>query len=319
MKPIFSRSFVVVAAFACLLSNGAFAAGGGGNMGGPSPGGIGGGSGSDLTAVFEEGVEQLADGDCKKAEKSFRKVLRKVPKSPEVNYLRGVALQCQGKHKAAARYLKKARRYDRDLYAAYAKLGIAYLALEEREDAEEQLEDLAQMIESCDGDCAPKLLRAHADLTEAMERVDSGQEASSETGSGEPHGLLKTPAERESSQTAYVDAVRLINSREFPAAIMALRRLSERIGPHPDVLNYLGYAHRQLGLFADAEAYYEQALAIDPMHRGANEYLGEMWIELGRMKEAGERLAMLDRICPFGCAEFEELKRRIEASVAKTD
>jgi len=322
-RSLVRRSFVypVLTALLYLAPDAALAAGGGGggNMGGGSPGGFGGRSGADLTETFEEGVQQLADGECKLAEKSFRKVLRAVSKNPEANYLRGLALQCQGEHKAAARYLKKARRYDRKFYAAYEKLGVSYLALDDREDAEEQLEDLAEMIEDCDGDCSSKLMRAHADLKAAIEGVDAESAASPETAPGEPHSLLKTPADHARSQAAYLDAVQLINARDFPAAIASLRRLAETTGPHPDVLNYLGYAHRQLGLFEAAQAYYEQALAIDPMHRGANEYLGEMWIELGRMNEARERLSVLDRICPFGCAEFEDLKRRIEARAATAD
>ena len=91
--------------------------------------------------------------------------------------------------------------------------------------------------------------------------------------------------------------------------------MSATIGPVPDVLNYLGYAHRRLGRFEESLSYYEQALALDPMHRGANEYLGELFVELGRIEQAEGRLAVLDRACPFGCAEYEDLKRRIESRV----
>jgi hypothetical protein len=37
-----------------------------------------------------------------------------------------------------------------------------------------------------------------------------------------------------------------------------------------------------------------------------------MWVELGRVEEARGRLAILDEACPFGCAEYEDLKRLIE-------
>ncbi|MBW2231407.1 MAG: hypothetical protein JRG92_15150 [Deltaproteobacteria bacterium] len=57
----------------------------------------------------------------------------------------------------------------------------------------------------------------------------------------------------------------------------------------------------------------QQDLALEPMHRGANEYLGELFLELGRIDRAKERLAVLDRACPFGCAEYEDLRRRIES------
>ncbi len=51
------------------------------------------------------------------------------------------------------------------------------------------------------------------------------------------------------------------------------------------------------------------------MHRGAKEYMGELFVELGEIDRAEERLAVLDRACPFGCAEYEDLKRRIESRV----
>jgi len=290
----------------------ASAAGGGGGGGDL---GAGSGRGPDLNEVFREGVELLAEGDCKRAERKFRTVVKAVARNPEANYLRGAALQCQGKHKAAARYFKKAARYDEKMYAAYEKLGISYLALGKQEDAETQLERLETLERGCDAKCPVKLREARSKLARAIAGPDETE--SDETGDaagtdGEHSLLFDSVAD---PQTAYLGAVQLINSGRFEEAIEELRRLTGAIGPHADVLNYLGYAHRRLGLFDPALAYYEQALAIDPLHRGANEYLGEMWAELGRFGEARRRLAVLDEACPFGCAEYEDLKRVIELRV----
>jgi tetratricopeptide (TPR) repeat protein len=115
--------------------------------------------------------------------------------------------------------------------------------------------------------------------------------------------------------SAYLGAVERINAGEFDTAILELRTLLAAIGPTPDVLNYLGYAHRQRGRFDESLAYYQQALALDPNHLGANEYLGELYVELGHIELARERLALLDGLCPFGCAEYEDLKRRIESRI----
>ena len=124
------------------------------------------------------------------------------------------------------------------------------------------------------------------------------------------HGLLFDPVGQ--PQASYLAAVSLINSERFEEAIQTLRLLLSTLGPHPDVLNYLGYSNRRLGHFEKAQRYYEQALAIDPKHRGANEYLGEMWVELGRSEEARARLSALEDACPFGCVEYEDLRRLIE-------
>ena len=94
-----------------------------------------------------------------------------------------------------------------------------------------------------------------------------------------------------------------------------LDRLAQLTGPHPDVFSALGYAHRQSSEFESARIHYERALELDPWHRGANEYLGEMWVELGRIDAATARLATLRKACPFGCAEYRDLERVLEAAL----
>lgn len=299
--------WIVVCLVLCVQA--ASAAGGGGGGGGAGLG-AGGLRGPDLSEVFRDGVELLADGECKKAERKFRIIVKAVSRNPEANYMRGVALQCQGKHKAAARYLKKAARYDEKMYAAYEKLGISYLALGKEKDAQSQLGRLESLKQGCHERCPATLLKAHARLASAI--AGPGAEEIDPAGSDQHSLLFERTAE---PQASYLSAVQLINSERFEQAIGELRHLTATIGPHPDVLNYLGYAYRRLRLFDRAQAYYEQALTLDPLHRGANEYLGEMWVELGRLEEARGRLAVLDEACPFGCAEYEDLKTVIESRV----
>ena len=79
------------------------------------------------------------------------------------------------------------------------------------------------------------------------------------------------------------------------------------------MLNYLGFSHRKLGNYEEAERYYLRALEIEPEHRGANEYIGELYLETDRPELAEERLQVLDDACFFGCEEYDELKEAIEA------
>ena len=58
---------------------------------------------------------------------------------------------------------------------------------------------------------------------------------------------------------------------------------------------------------------YQKALAIDPEHLGANEYLGELYLQTGDLAKAKERLETLDDVCIFGCDEFDDLKQAIKA------
>ena len=72
-----------------------------------------------------------------------------------------------------------------------------------------------------------------------------------------------------------------------------------------DTLNYLGFTTRKLGDYENGEKYYLQGLAIDPDHKGINEYLGELYVATNRHNLAIERLEVL-KGC--NCEEYEELK-----------
>ena len=115
------------------------------------------------------------------------------------------------------------------------------------------------------------------------------------------------------SATAYEEAAALVEAADYRDAIRRLEKLDRRDPGNADVLNLLGYSHRKLGELEAAFDYYRQALAADPAHRGANEYLGELYLETDRLEEAEERLATLDRACPAGCEERRELAEAIDA------
>lgn len=105
---------------------------------------------------------------------------------------------------------------------------------------------------------------------------------------------------------------KLIKGEKYQQAIT---EIDEALGDTPDdadLLNLVAYSHRKLGHFEIALENYLKALKIDPEHRGANEYLGELYLQLGQPEKAEERLAVLDKECFFGCEEYDELKQAIE-------
>jgi len=79
--------------------------------------------------------------------------------------------------------------------------------------------------------------------------------------------------------------------------------------------NLLGYALRKKTPpdLTTAEVHYKRALEIDPKHRLALEYYGELFLMKGDLAGAEAMLARLDKVCFFGCEEFRDLK----ASVAR--
>ena len=88
-----------------------------------------------------------------------------------------------------------------------------------------------------------------------------------------------------------------------------LEKAYDKDKKNADILNYLGYTLRKTGELKKAEIYYLLGLEFDPAHFGINEYLGELYVQTGRIELAKERLEVL-KGCK--CEEFEELKELIE-------
>jgi tetratricopeptide (TPR) repeat protein len=102
-------------------------------------------------------------------------------------------------------------------------------------------------------------------------------------------------------------------SREnYETAISELKKALSKSPDDADLLNLLAYSQRKLMSFDEAMINYQKALKIDPEHRGANEYLGELYLQLGQPDKALERLKVLDDACFFGCREFDDLEEAIE-------
>ena len=77
--------------------------------------------------------------------------------------------------------------------------------------------------------------------------------------------------------------------------------------------NLLGYALRKKTPpdFGAAETHYKRALEIDPKHRHAMEYYGELFLMKGDLAGAEAMLARLNKACVFGCEELRDLKAAI--------
>lgn len=101
-----------------------------------------------------------------------------------------------------------------------------------------------------------------------------------------------------------------IEAQNYRGAVALLEDILEGSPNSADALNLLGYSHRKLGNKEKALAYYTKALDVDPKHVGANEYLGELYLEMKDLAKAEERLAVLKSACS-SCEEYEELKDAI--------
>ena len=124
-------------------------------------------------------------------------------------------------------------------------------------------------------------------------------------------------SERPTRQSDYDKAVRAVKSGSYQQAVNLLEKVVARDSGNADAYNFLAFSHRKLGRFDPAMRFYRKALAIDAKHKGANEYIGELYLELGNLAKAEEHLSKLDDICWLGCEEYDDLKAAIKRYEAK--
>ena len=93
--------------------------------------------------------------------------------------------------------------------------------------------------------------------------------------------------------------------KRYQKAQKLLIQSNEKFPNKADTLNYLGFTTRKLGDYKNGEKYYLQGLAINPTHKGINEYLGELYVATNRHNLAIERLEVLKNC---NCKEYEDLK-----------
>ena len=129
-------------------------------------------------------------------------------------------------------------------------------------------------------------------------------------------GLDSKPAAKQDPN--YIEAKKHIDAGNFTGAVPLLEQVVAIDPKNADAYNYLGYSQRKSGNGEAALVSYQKALALVPDHRGANEYLGELYLEMGDLDKAKERLEVLDDACFFGCDEHRELKEAISAYMDKT-
>jgi tetratricopeptide (TPR) repeat protein len=109
----------------------------------------------------------------------------------------------------------------------------------------------------------------------------------------------------------YALAQTAITQQDYQSAVSHLNNVLVSQPNNPDVLNLMGFSKRKMGDQTGAMEYYDKALSLQPNHVGANEYLGELYLEMKLPAKAQERLDVLQQVCG-SCEEYGELKEKIE-------
>ncbi len=130
-----------------------------------------------------------------------------------------------------------------------------------------------------------------------------------------PHAVLAADTSEPATAAApdkLSEARVLIKARKWSEAVTELKRVNDPASA--DWNNLMGFSIRR-GSSPDLDAserYYNEALRINPGHRGALEYSGQLYLMKGDLASAEKRLAVLDKACTFGCDEYTDLKKAIE-------
>jgi tetratricopeptide (TPR) repeat protein len=109
-----------------------------------------------------------------------------------------------------------------------------------------------------------------------------------------------------------------IKAQDYKAAIEELTPMLTS-NQHADVYNLMGFSLRKTGDYKQAYTFYRKALDFDPEHKGALEYLGELYVETGQIDKAKENEARLRALCPSGCEELADLQKAIGSASAKVN
>jgi len=109
-----------------------------------------------------------------------------------------------------------------------------------------------------------------------------------------------------------------IKANDYQAALAELKVLADT-HQHADVYNLMGFSLRKAGDYQTALIFYKKALDFDADHKGAREYLGELYVETGNLVKAREQLAALTKLCPQGCEEREDLEQALASATPKTN
>jgi tetratricopeptide (TPR) repeat protein len=281
--------------------------GSGGSGGGGMPGGMSGMSEQyDPAQEYQRGEAALQVGKYRDAEDAFQHVVDSTPRAAKAWLMLGMARTGLGDEKGAEKAYERSVKLDDTSIDAHRELAMAYLKLKQPDKANAEVAALKARAAACNDTCPDA-----ADLKAALDAIQAAM------GSGTPSAANTAPpglslAMPQMGDGAYVRAVSLINERRWDEALAALDKAETAIGPHPDILTYKGYVWRKKGDWSQAESYYRQALAMNPDHRGATEYYGELKVLEGDVAGAKVMLAKLDAACSYGCAEAEELRLWID-------
>ena len=128
---------------------------------------------------------------------------------------------------------------------------------------------------------------------------------------GKAHAAGSSDAPEAEDLAEMAQARDMIKGERYKQAIPLLNKVIAEQPKNADALNLLAYSQRKTDDVQASTANYKKALVIDPSHKDAREYIGELNLRLVDLAYAEKHLKRLDSICFSGCEQNDELTAAI--------
>jgi Flp pilus assembly protein TadD len=105
-----------------------------------------------------------------------------------------------------------------------------------------------------------------------------------------------------------------VKANDFRKALAELRIAVREEPRNAELHNLLGYSYRKLATpdLPRAFEHYQQALKLQPTHKGAHEYIGEAYLMDKKPEMAEKHLAELEKLCGNRtCEEYADLAKAL--------
>ena len=110
----------------------------------------------------------------------------------------------------------------------------------------------------------------------------------------------------------YDEALARIQTGDYDGAMLILNKLIAMDPIDADALTQLGYCYQKQNQLGKAMSYYKKVIGMKPQHLTANEYAGELLLDMKNLSGAEERLTVLQDAC-LNCYQYNQLKAKIDA------
>ena len=107
------------------------------------------------------------------------------------------------------------------------------------------------------------------------------------------------------------DARSKLSKENYKSALRQLKKVTAQEPKNADAWSLRGFSERKLGKQKNASKAYNRALEINPVHKGALSYQGELFLQQNKRDKALINRKRLAGLCPDGCSQLDDLDRAL--------